>query len=58
MAEVTPVKCANDAHRPFAADDTVAPEVLNLSELVVGGTGITITVNNDGTLTLTNTCCP
>lgn len=57
MATKTPVKCANDAHRPFAADDTVPPAVVGASLNVLPGNGITIVINPDGTIRLINTCC-
>lgn len=58
MPEAIPVKCSNDAHRPFAADDTVPTDVLNLLRLIHLGPGLEITIAPDGRLILTNTCCP
>lgn len=57
MADKFPVKCANDAHRPFAADDQVPPQVIGLGLNVLPGDGITITKNPDGSIRIINTCC-
>lgn len=57
MPDSLPIKYAERMHRPFAPDDTLPTSVLALRQRIRAGHGIAIVANDDGGLTIVNTCC-
>lgn len=59
MANIIPLKCANNQHEPMVPGvDTIPPELVNPVAGVLPGANVTIVRNPDGSITISNACTP